>query len=206
MCFLPYLPELIPTKLSSQQPFFFLFFFEPKCHSKLFMTTTSLVVRVLTFCHEQKGTKVWALLGGHTVRHESWGQNAEKGLKETLLEAFPFLFRQSSETEIMVLLLSSWWFSAPPGKERFPVCSDTKADDQQCRHKVAQQKFVPQTNSKFLSLDFNPESHLESRSSSGMWYIHVQGDSLSWTCGKGISPTSDGLVMVAGCVRNSTIS
>lgn len=123
--------------------------------------TTSLVVRVLPVAMNRRGAKVWAVLeGGHTVRHESWGQNAEKGPKETLLEAFPFLFRQSSETEIMVLLLSSWWFSAPPGKQRFSVCSETKADDQQCRHKVAQQKFVAQTNSKFLSLDFNPEEPL----------------------------------------------
>lgn len=123
--------------------------------------TTSLVVRVLLFAMTRRGTKVRALLeGGHTVRYESWGQNAEKGQKETLLEAFPFLFRQSSESKIMVLLLSSWWFSALPGKQRFSVCSDTKADGQQCRHKVAQQKFVPQTNSNFLSLDLIPEEPL----------------------------------------------
>lgn len=50
-------------------------------------------------------------------------------------------------------------FSSPK-KKRFSVGSDTKADDQRCRHKVAQQKFVPQTNSKFLSLDLNLEEPL----------------------------------------------
>lgn len=54
------------TKLSSQQPwvfFFFLLFFEPKCHSKLFMTT-SLVGRVLPFAVNRGGTKVWAFIRG----------------------------------------------------------------------------------------------------------------------------------------------
>lgn len=113
----------ISARINSHKTFqsaaFFFFFFEPKCHSKLFMTT-SLVVRVLPFAMNRRGAKVWALLeGGHTVRHESWGQNAEKGLKETLLEAFPFLFRQSSETKIMVLLLVPDDFQLPQENKDF---------------------------------------------------------------------------------------
>lgn len=67
-------------------------------------------------------------------------------LKEMHLEAFPCLFRQSFKTKIMVHLVPND-FQLPQENKSFQLCSDRKFDDQQCRHKVAEQKFMPQAKS-----------------------------------------------------------
>lgn len=61
--------------------------------------------------------------------------------------------RQSSKTKIMVHLVPND-FHLPQEKESFQLCSGQKADDQQHGHKVAGQKFMPQTKRKVPSSDF----------------------------------------------------
>lgn len=51
-------------------------------------------------------------------------------LKEMLLEAVPYRFRQSSNTKIMVHLVPND-FQLPQENKRFQLCSDQKVDDQQ---------------------------------------------------------------------------
>lgn len=70
-----------------------------------------------------------------------------------LLEAIPYLFRQSSKTKIMVHLVPND-FQLPQENKSFQLCSDQQVDDQRCGHEVAEQKFMPQTKSKVPSLDF----------------------------------------------------
>lgn len=74
-------------------------------------------------------------------------------LKEKLLEAVPCLLKQSSKTKIIVNLVPKD-FQLPQENESSQLCSGQKVDGQQCRHKVAELKFMPQTKSKDLTLDF----------------------------------------------------
>lgn len=86
-------------------------------------------------------------------------------LKENILEAVPCLLKQSSKTKIIVNLVPND-FQLPHGNESSQLCSGQKVDGQQCRHKVADLKFMPKTKQRSYLGFCIQKSHLHRGNSS----------------------------------------